>query len=154
MDDLVSRLIRELPDTSKDRYDIAYQRGRSQARSTLLFGGFAIGLAAGGLAVYLLDPRLGHGRRVELGQRLGAVSRGLQRRAGGRGRDLRNRAAGAAAELGLPGTPPSNAERREELAGMAGARRMAPRSAGAHLGPVDEARDEVEPVTVGSAPLR
>ena len=28
MDDLVSRLVRELPDTNRDRYDIAYERGR------------------------------------------------------------------------------------------------------------------------------
>jgi hypothetical protein len=153
MDDLVNRLIRELPDTSKDRYDIAYQRGRSQARSSLLFSGFAIGLAAGGLAVYLLDPRLGHGRRVELGQRLGAMGRDLQRTVGGRGKDLRNRAAGTAAELGLPGTPPTNAERRDGLAGIAGGRWMAPLSAGAHLGSVDDAHEQVEPVAAGSAPL-
>lgn len=152
MDDLVSRLARELPDTSKDRYDIAYQRGRSQARSSLLFGGMAIGLAAGALAMYLLDPRQGNGRRTELGQRLGAVGRDLSRSIAGRGTDLRNRAKGAATELGLPGTPASNAERREEAEQEArAARRAIPRSAGAHLAASDEPLDALEPVPVGSA---
>jgi hypothetical protein len=152
MDDLVSRLARELPDTSKDRYDIAYQRGRSQARSSLLFGGMAIGLAAGALAMYLLDPRQGNGRRTELGQRLGAVGRDLSRTVAGRGADLRNRAKGAATELGLPGTPSSNAERREEAEREAlTALRAIPRSAGAHLGSRDDALEAPEPaLPVGS----
>ena len=47
MDDIVGRLMRELPDTDKDRYDIAYERGRAQARSSLVAGGLAAGLAAG-----------------------------------------------------------------------------------------------------------
>ena len=47
MDDVVFRLLRELPDTDKDRYDIAYERGRVRTRSSLLFGGMAIGLVAG-----------------------------------------------------------------------------------------------------------
>jgi gas vesicle protein len=151
MDDLVSRLARELPDTSKDRYDIAYQRGRSQARSSLLFGGMAIGLAAGALGMYLLDPRQGNGRRTELGQRLAAAGRDLSRTVAGRGTDLRNRAKGAATELGLPGTPASNAERREEAERVSWtARRATPRSAGAHLAASEEALDAREPMPVGS----
>ena len=43
MNDVVFRLLRELPDTDKDRYDIAFERGRAQARSSLLFGGMTIG---------------------------------------------------------------------------------------------------------------
>ena len=46
MNDVVVRLLRELPDTDKDRYDIAFERGRAQARSSLLFGGMTIGLVA------------------------------------------------------------------------------------------------------------
>jgi len=42
MEDIVGRLLRELPDTDKDRYDIAFARGRAQARSSLVFSGLAI----------------------------------------------------------------------------------------------------------------
>jgi gas vesicle protein len=104
MDDLVSRITRELPDTDRDRYDIAYQRGRAQARSMLLFGGLAVGAAAGAVATLLLDPGRGRGRRIELSQRLGAVARRASRTAQGKATDLRNRATGKATELGLPGT--------------------------------------------------
>ncbi len=104
MDDLVSRISRELPDTDRDRYDIAYQRGRAQARSTLLFGGLALGAAVGAVATLLLDPGRGRGRRIELSQRLGAVARRASRTAQGKAADLRNRATGKATELGLPGT--------------------------------------------------
>ncbi len=104
MDDLVSRISRELPDTDRDRYDIAYERGRAQARSTLLFGGLALGAAAGAVATLLLDPARGRGRRIELSQRVGAVARRAGRTAQGRVTDLRNRATGKATELGLPGT--------------------------------------------------
>jgi hypothetical protein len=116
MDDVVNRLIRELPDTAKDRYDLAYRRGRAQARSSMLFGGMTLGFLAGAGIMFLLDPDHGRSRRAELGQRLGALGRDVQRTAEGRRKDLRNRAVGAATELGLPGTPPSNEEIREDLA--------------------------------------
>ena len=74
MDDVVFRLLRELPDTDKDRYDIAYERGRAQVRSSLLFGGMALGLVAGGLGLFLLDPVVGAGRRAQLAQRAKAVA--------------------------------------------------------------------------------
>ena len=137
MDDVVFRLLRELPDTDKDRYDIAYERGRAQVRSSLLFGGMAIGLVAGGLGLFLLDPVVGAGRRAQLAQRAKAVLNDLQRTIKGRSRDLRNRTLGAATELGLPGTPQSNVERRETAATTiwprrgtrSGRRRGAPRRA-------------------------
>ena len=66
MNDVVFRLLRELPDTDKDRYDVAYERGRAQARSSLLFGGMTIGLVAGALGLFLLDPVAGSGRRAQL----------------------------------------------------------------------------------------
>ena len=113
MDNVVFRLLRELPDTDKDRYDIAYERGRAQARSSLLFGGMALGLVAGGLGLFLLDPDVGAGRRAELAQRAKAVLNDLQRSIEGRSRDLRNRTLGTPTELDLPGTPQSNVERRE-----------------------------------------
>ena len=113
MDDVVHRLLRELPDTKKDRYDIAYERGRAQARSALLFGGMAIGLVSGALGMFLLDPVNGSGRRAELAQRVRARFDDLRQTLQSRSQDLRNRVVGTATELGLPGTPPSNAERRE-----------------------------------------
>jgi gas vesicle protein len=79
MNDVVLRLLRELPDTDKDRYDIAYGRGRAQARSVLLFGGMTIGLVAGALAVFLFDPTVGGGRRAQLAQRAKARLSDLQR---------------------------------------------------------------------------
>ena len=97
MDDVVFRLLRELPDTNKDRYDVAYERGRAQARSSLLFGGMAIGLVAGGLGLFLLDPVVGAGRRARLAQRAKAVLS-----------DLRNRTWGTATESGLTATPSSS----------------------------------------------
>jgi hypothetical protein len=112
MDDIIGRLMRELPDTDKDRYDIAYERGRAQARSSLAAGGLAVGLAAGAALMFLFDPRLGRGRRIELRQRLTGAMNGLRRTLAARREDIGNRALGAATELGLPGTPPSNEERR------------------------------------------
>lgn len=114
--DIVSRMVRELPDTDQDRYDIAYARGRAQARSAMLFGGLAAGLLGGAIGTFLLDPARGRARRIELGQRLTGLRNDLQRTAEGRGKDLRNRAMGAATEMGLPGTPSSNEERRAEQA--------------------------------------
>ena len=79
MSDVVFRLLRELPDTDKDRYDVAYERGRAQARSSLLFGGMTIGLVAGALGLFLLDPVAGSGRRAQLVTRAKTVLNDLQR---------------------------------------------------------------------------
>jgi len=105
MSDLVSRVIRELPDTDRDRYDVAYQRGRAQARSAMVFGGMVTGLAAGIAGMFLLDPERGRRRRAEVGQRLTALKNDLARVSEGRAKDLRNRAQGFAAEHDLPGAP-------------------------------------------------
>jgi hypothetical protein len=164
MDDVVHRLLRELPDTKKDRYDIAYERGRAQARSALLFGGMAIGLVSGALGMFLLDPVNGSARRAELAQRVRARFDDLRQTLQGRSQDLRNRVVGTATELGLPGTPPSNAERREAAAALASSPsrpglRTAPRSAAASTpaaiapaapaAPRDDTTDRV-PVAAGS----
>jgi hypothetical protein len=101
MDDLVGRLLRELPDTDKDRYDIAYARGRAQVRSALLFGGLALGLATGAAATLLLDPSEGRGRRAAITERLGAVLKDVRAMVRARREDL-------------PATPPSNAEQRAQ----------------------------------------
>ena len=139
MDDIVGRLLRELPDTDKDRYDIAYQRGRAQARSTL---------AAGAALMVLLDPRLGRGRRIDLRQRLSGAMTGLRRTLAARREDIGNRTLGAATELGLPGTPQSNEERRalEEVRAL----HTAPRSAVAGR-TIPTPALEPEPVTAGRA---
>ena len=154
MDDVVFRLLRELPDTDKDRYDIAYERGRAQARSSLLFGGMAIGLLAGALGLFLLDPVVGGGRRADSPSERRQSARPA---ADGRrpGRDVRNRALGAATELGLPGTPQSNVERREAAAATTAALprhavRTPPRSAAASVARRDDGRDRV-PVAAGTA---
>lgn len=144
MDDLVSRLARELPDTDKNRYDIAFRRGRAQARSSLLFGGLAIGAAIGSFATLLLDPAEGRSRRAALGQRLSALRNDIRQTVEVRATDLRNRTVGAATELGLPGTPPSNEEARP-------APSLAPRSAGAHTGVSNAVPDEsLDPVGAAS----
>jgi len=69
MNDVIARLQRELPDTDRDRYDIAYERGRAQARSGLLLGGLALGSAIGAGLMWLLDPVHGAGRRADLASR-------------------------------------------------------------------------------------
>jgi hypothetical protein len=153
MDDLVSRLIRELPDTAKNRYDIAYRRGRAQARSSLLFGGLIAGFAGGMLTMFLLDPERGRSRRAEVGQRMTGLRHDLERTAEGRGKDLRNRAAGAAHELHLPGTAPTNEERRAAIG--VGDRtdrpvQATPRSAGAQLRRTDQQVDDAS-IRVGAA---
>ena len=50
----------------------------------------AIGLVAGGLGLFLLDPVVGGGRRAQLAQRAKAALDDLQRTIDGRSRDLRN----------------------------------------------------------------
>ncbi|HEY7591017.1 MAG TPA: YtxH domain-containing protein [Candidatus Limnocylindrales bacterium] len=101
MDDLISRIQRELPDTDKNRYDIAYERGRAQARSAMLFGGLLVGAVAGALATFLLDPARGAGRRAQLASRATGIRNDLARTTSGRVEDLQNRAKGAAIEAGL-----------------------------------------------------
>ena len=142
MNDVVFRLLRELPDTDRDRYDIAYGRGRAQARSALLFGGIAIGLVAGGLGLFLLDPVVGTGRRAQLAQRAKAALV-----------NLRDRTMGAATKLGLPATPQGNVERLDAAADAAAAPthevRTPPRSAAASVVQREGARDRV-PVAAGT----
>ena len=109
MQNLISRIQRELPDTDKDRYDAAYERGRAQARSGNLFGGLAFGAIVGAALMYLFDPERGAGRRAELASRAEGLRNDLSRTAGGRVEDLQNRAKGAAIEAGIAkpneGTP-------------------------------------------------
>ena len=148
MDDIVGRLLRELPDTDKDRYDIAFARGRAQARSSLLFSGLAIGLAVGSAAMFLFDPKLGRGRRIDLGQRMAGALNQLRQTVAAQREHLANRAVGTATELGLPGTPASNAERRAAEADVTTSWRTPPRSAVAPR--VSAQPSDREPVAAGA----
>lgn len=105
MKDLVSRVQRELPDTDQTRYDVAYERGRAQARSTRVLGGLAIGSALGGALMWLFDPGKGAGRRAQLADRLASIGRGASKAAGGRVEDLQNRVGGFAIERGIKSPP-------------------------------------------------
>ena len=99
--DVLSRIQRELPDTDKDRYDVAYERGRTQARSSMLFGGLIFGALIGALMMFLLDPVHGAGRRAQLASRANGLKNDLGKTAAGRAEDLQNRAKGAAIERGV-----------------------------------------------------
>jgi hypothetical protein len=105
MKDLVSRVQRELPDTDQTRYDVAYERGRAQARSGLLFGGLALGSLAGAALMWLFDPSRGAGRRAQLASRATGLKNDVARAAEGRMEDLQNRAQGFAIERGIAAPP-------------------------------------------------
>ena len=92
MKNLISRIQRELPDTDKNRYDAAYERGRAQARSGPLLGGLAFGAIVGAGLMFLLDPDRGAARRSQLASRAIGVRDDLARTAGSHLEDLQNRA--------------------------------------------------------------
>ena len=77
---VVSRIQRELPDTDQTRYDVAYERGRAQARSTLMFGGLAVGSALGAGLMWLMDPAHGASRRAQLSSRIDELRQTVQER--------------------------------------------------------------------------
>jgi gas vesicle protein len=110
----LARLQRELPDTDKDRYDIAYEQGQTQARSGLLFGGMLAGALAGVTAMFLLDPARGAGRRAQIASRVTGLRNNLARTATGRAEDLQNRARGAAIEAGVK-QPEGESSKRSKL---------------------------------------
>jgi hypothetical protein len=118
MRDVFNRIQRELPDTDKDRYDTAYQRGQAQARSGLLLGGLAFGALVGAALMYLFDPNRGTGRRAELASRATGLRNDLARTASGRVEDVQNRARGAVIEAGLrnpdEGVPARSAARGDD----------------------------------------
>jgi gas vesicle protein len=93
----VTRLERELPDTDKDRYDRAYERGRVQARTIYVAGGLAVGIGAGIAAAMLLDPKRGQERRAQIARFKDQVSRQVADRS----RELTTRAKAVAAERGI-----------------------------------------------------
>jgi gas vesicle protein len=96
----VARLERELPDTDKNRYDRAYERGRAQTRTIYIVGGLAVGIGAGIAAAVLMDPQRGAERRAQIARFKDQVAR----QASERSRELTTRAKSMAAERGI-GTP-------------------------------------------------
>jgi gas vesicle protein len=112
MPDIVAEIQKNLPGTDRDRYEVAYRRGRAQARSALLVGGLGVGAAVGAAVMWLLDPERGARRRAEASQRIGALARDAGRTAAGKATDLRNRAQGFAIENDLPGARPEEPEER------------------------------------------
>jgi len=109
MKDVIARLQRELPDTDKDRYDVAYERGRAQARSALLGGGLAIGSALGAGLMWLFDPERGSGRRAQLASRVEGFRNRAAQTASGTATDVGNRVQGFAIERGIK-QPPAGSE--------------------------------------------
>lgn len=101
MNNLIGRIQRELPDTDKDRYDAAYERGKAQARSGRVFGGLAFGAIVGAVLMFLFDPDRGEARRAELASRATALRNDVARTAAGRVEDIQNRAKEAAVEAGI-----------------------------------------------------
>ena len=96
---VVTRLERELPDTDKDRYDRAYERGRVQTRSVFLGLGALVGIAAGVTAAILLDPQRGPARRA----RIAELKRDVARQAQERSKVVIDRARSMAEERGIGG---------------------------------------------------
>jgi len=66
---LVARLERDLPTTDTDRYDRAFSRGWTRARTTFVGVGLLAGVAAGIVGAFLLDPARGEQRRAEIAAR-------------------------------------------------------------------------------------
>ena len=117
MKDFVARIQRELPDTDEDRYDVAYERGRAQARSGLLLGGLAVGSAVGAGLMWLFDPARGATRRAQLASRAEGLKNDLTRTAEGRTEDIQNRLHGFAIERGIKDPPADGDLDREFGAG-------------------------------------
>jgi gas vesicle protein len=102
MKNLISRIQRELPDTDKDRYDVAHERGKSEVRGGLLFGGLAFGAIVGAALTFLFDPNRGSDRRAQLASRATDLRNDLVRTASSRVEELQNRTKGPAVATAEP----------------------------------------------------
>ena len=98
-----SRIERDLPDTDKDRYDRAYERGRTQTRTMFIGLGALVGIAAGVTAALLFDPERGAARRA----RIAALKNDVARQAQERSKVVVGKAKAMAAERGI-GAPKSD----------------------------------------------
>jgi hypothetical protein len=114
-----SRVQRELPDTDKDRYDIAYERGRAQSRSSLLFGGLVLGAISGLIGMFVLDPVRGAQRRAAIAARTGSLggrATALVRTVSDKATDLSGKAKNAAVDRGISKAGQAPAEREPSFA--------------------------------------
>lgn len=124
---VMTRLERELPDTDKDRYDRAYERGRVQTRTLFLGVGAAVGIAAGVTAAILFDPQRGPARRARIGAWKGDVARQL----GERSKAVADRAKSMASERGIGASKAEQAAdeieaKAKDVAGAATERELVP----------------------------
>lgn len=102
---VIARLQRELPDTDRDRYDRAFQRGRARTRSSFLGIGAVLGILGGIAGVLLLDPTRGPARRRQLAAKVREVTGTISAVATRQVSDLTAKAKQVAQERGvaLPG---------------------------------------------------
>lgn len=98
---LVARLEKELPEGDRDRYQRAYVRGRTQARSKYLAVGIAAGIGAGIVAAILLDPKHGKERREAIAQKTSSLTKSAGRTVAGKAKYASDRARGVAIERGM-----------------------------------------------------
>jgi gas vesicle protein len=108
MKDVIAEVQRQLPGTDKDRYDIAYERGKTQARSALATAGLALGVVVGTALMFFFDPVMGKRRRALLRDKAAAISNDISRTAEDTADDVGNRAKGFASEHDLPGSADGN----------------------------------------------
>jgi gas vesicle protein len=97
----VARLEKELPEGDRDRYQRAYVRGRTQARSKYLAVGIAAGIGAGIVAAILLDPKHGKERREAIAQKTSSLTKSAGRTVAGKAKYASDRARGVAIERGM-----------------------------------------------------
>jgi gas vesicle protein len=98
---LVTNLERELPTTDKDRYDRAFQRGRTRARTSFVVVGLGAGIAAGIAGAFLLDPQRGQQRRAAIKSKAKDLGTTVTRQARGTATWTVDRARGIAIERGI-----------------------------------------------------
>jgi hypothetical protein len=94
---LASRVEQELPDTDKDRYLRAFERGRIQTRTRYIVVGAIVGIAAGILGVVFADKQ----RRDAAARRLSSLSADVSRQVQGKAKYAQDRARGIAIERGM-----------------------------------------------------
>lgn len=101
VDEVASRIEKSLPDTDKDRYLRAFERGRVQTRTRYVVVGAAAGITAGILGVVFLDPKQGKARRDALAQKATSVGKQVSEQVAGKVKYAQDRARGMAIERGI-----------------------------------------------------
>lgn len=101
---LTSRVEQELPDTDRDRYLRAFERGRIQARTRYIVIGAVAGVAAAVLGVVFADKQ----RRDAAARRLSSMSKDVSKQVQRKVKDAQDRARGITIDMGVvkPTTDP------------------------------------------------